>query len=198
MIKVPVHQELPAVNYLLGSTVVVLIRKLCVVVMENIAVLMVCVSSFPLSLSLSVLLSVSLSLSLSLFLTLSITITTVTIVTIYSGYTCDVSAGTCQRSDATAEAVKMDDSRNIEEPYVKCDDKSSCPSGTTCCKLSSGEYGCCPYKKAVCCSDGEHCCPNGMCILIPSLSLSLFLSLSFSLSHHNNCYHGNHIFRIYL
>ena len=69
---------------------------------------------------------------------------------------------------------------------VKCDDKSSCPLGTTCCKLSSGEYGCCPYKKAVCCIDEEHCCPNGMCVL----SLSLY--------HHNNCYHDNYIFRIYL
>ena len=176
MIKVPVHQELPAVNYLLGSTVVVLIRKLCVVVMENIAALMVCVSSLSHSLSLS------LCLYLSLYL--SLTITTVTMITIFSGYTCDVSAGTCQRSDATTEAVKMEGSRNVEEPDVKCDDKSSCPSGTTCCKLSSGEYGCCPYKKAVCCSDGEHCCPNGMCVLSlslslsPSVSISLFISLS--------------------
>ena len=39
--------------------------------------------------------------------------------------------------------------------------QSQCPSGSTCCKLSSGDYGCCPLPKAVCCSDGEHCCPNG-------------------------------------
>uniref|UniRef100_A0A3Q3VYW6 Granulins domain-containing protein n=1 Tax=Mola mola TaxID=94237 RepID=A0A3Q3VYW6_MOLML len=44
---------------------------------------------------------------------------------------------------------------------VKCDDKSSCASGTTCCKLPTGEWGCCPLVKAVCCADHEHCCPQG-------------------------------------
>ena len=36
-----------------------------------------------------------------------------------------------------------------------------CPDKSTCCKLKSGEWGCCPLPKAVCCSDGEHCCPHG-------------------------------------
>ena len=45
---------------------------------------------------------------------------------------------------------------------MRCQDGTSeCPSGNTCCKLSSGEYGCCPLPKAVCCSDGVHCYPNG-------------------------------------
>ena len=44
---------------------------------------------------------------------------------------------------------------------VTCDDGSSCPSGTTCCKLATGGYGCCPFPEAVCCDDGQHCCPNG-------------------------------------
>jgi len=44
---------------------------------------------------------------------------------------------------------------------VKCPDGSSCPGQETCCKLSSGGYGCCSYEKAVCCSDGKHCCPHG-------------------------------------
>ncbi|XP_034716513.1 granulin b isoform X4 [Etheostoma cragini] len=44
---------------------------------------------------------------------------------------------------------------------VKCDDKSSCAAGTTCCKLQTGEWGCCPLVKAVCCADREHCCPQG-------------------------------------
>ena len=30
------------------------------------------------------------------------------------------------------------------------DGASQCPSGNTCCKLPSGEYGCCPVPK-VCC-----------------------------------------------
>ncbi|KAG7282759.1 hypothetical protein CRUP_029967, partial [Coryphaenoides rupestris] len=44
---------------------------------------------------------------------------------------------------------------------VKCDNSSSCASGTTCCKLATGEWGCCPLIKAVCCDDHEHCCPQG-------------------------------------
>ena len=44
---------------------------------------------------------------------------------------------------------------------VTCKDGSECPSGNTCCMLSSGGYGCCPYPNAVCCSDHEHCCPSG-------------------------------------
>ncbi|XP_078376324.1 progranulin-like isoform X2 [Oculina patagonica] len=39
--------------------------------------------------------------------------------------------------------------------------QSLCPDGNTCCKLSSGEWGCCPAPNAVCCIDGKHCCPNG-------------------------------------
>ena len=50
-------------------------------------------------------------------------------------------------------------------PLVKqvvCPDgQSQCPDGNTCCKLSTGEWGCCPLPNAVCCSDGEHCCPQG-------------------------------------
>lgn len=45
---------------------------------------------------------------------------------------------------------------------VKCSDgETHCTDGQTCCKLTSGEYGCCPYPNATCCSDGDHCCPGG-------------------------------------
>jgi len=44
---------------------------------------------------------------------------------------------------------------------VNCGDGSSCPSGTTCCKMANGRYGCCPQPNAVCCNDHIHCCPNG-------------------------------------
>ncbi|TRY98178.1 hypothetical protein DNTS_035004 [Danionella cerebrum] len=43
---------------------------------------------------------------------------------------------------------------------VKCDDTSSCPGDSTCCKLSSGDWGCCPLPDAVCCKDHLHCCPH--------------------------------------
>ena len=66
-----------------------------------------------------------------------------------------MSAGTCDRVDTQSELTKL------SVRSVECDDGSSCPTGTTCCKLSSGGYGCCPYPEAVCCDDGEHCCPNG-------------------------------------
>ncbi|XP_069111438.1 LOW QUALITY PROTEIN: extracellular matrix protein A-like [Argopecten irradians] len=39
--------------------------------------------------------------------------------------------------------------------------KSECPDNNTCCKLSNGRYGCCPYPDAICCSDMRHCCPSG-------------------------------------
>uniref|UniRef100_H2Z8I8 Granulins domain-containing protein n=1 Tax=Ciona savignyi TaxID=51511 RepID=H2Z8I8_CIOSA len=44
---------------------------------------------------------------------------------------------------------------------VMCDTSHYCPSGNTCCKLSSGQWGCCPLPKAVCCKDQKHCCPSG-------------------------------------
>lgn len=45
---------------------------------------------------------------------------------------------------------------------VVCPDKhSTCPTGTTCCALAGGAYGCCPMPNAVCCSDHVHCCPSG-------------------------------------
>ena len=73
-----------------------------------------------------------------------------------TGYTCDVSAGTCTRSNTPLQEISA-----VLVGGVECDDGSECPTGTTCCKLASGQWGCCPYPSAVCCSDGEHCCPEG-------------------------------------
>ena len=48
-----------------------------------------------------------------------------------------------------------------EDNDVTCQDgKSKCPSGTTCCVLGGGMYGCCPIPGAVCCADHLHCCPH--------------------------------------
>ena len=49
---------------------------------------------------------------------------------------------------------------NVVENVV-CRGGHQCPQGMTCCTLSSGEWGCCPFPNAVCCSDGLHCCPEG-------------------------------------
>ncbi|KAG7263793.1 hypothetical protein CRUP_009977 [Coryphaenoides rupestris] len=44
---------------------------------------------------------------------------------------------------------------------VQCDPVTTCPVHTTCCFMSSSKHwGCCPIPKAVCCANGEHCCPT--------------------------------------
>ncbi|XP_077407642.1 granulin b [Vanacampus margaritifer] len=80
-----------------------------------------------------------------------------------AGHTCQPHRSSCSRGQravpwfAKTPAV----TRPPALADVKCDDKSSCAAGTTCCKLPSGEWGCCPLVKAVCCDDHEHCCPQG-------------------------------------
>lgn len=94
------------------------------------------------------------------------------------GTNCNITLGTCdiqktfgwsfpsqslvslQWSEAPKEVV----SNHIEVVHgdVVCpDEEYHCPSGSTCCQLESGAYGCCPMEKATCCSDKEHCCPFG-------------------------------------
>ena len=67
-----------------------------------------------------------------------------------SGYTCDVSEGTCSKGSHSVSwnALAV---RSIGKPSandVVCPDGSSeCPYGTTCCLMQSGDYGCCPYPQ---------------------------------------------------
>ncbi|XP_029976653.1 progranulin-like [Salarias fasciatus] len=52
---------------------------------------------------------------------------------------------------------------------VVCPDGNVCSDSSTCCKTTQG-YGCCPYVKAVCCSDLRHCCPSGFrCNLVTQM-----------------------------
>ncbi|XP_056404114.1 progranulin isoform X2 [Hyla sarda] len=75
-----------------------------------------------------------------------------------NGYTCN--GGECQMGTLSVPwSEKMPAIK--QEATVRCDDTSSCPGTATCCRLPSGEWGCCPYEKAVCCDDHQHCCPNG-------------------------------------
>ncbi|XP_037133247.1 granulin b isoform X1 [Syngnathus acus] len=86
-----------------------------------------------------------------------------------AGHTCRPGRASCSRGFpwlAKRPAAKRPAAKAAPRPPpaladVKCDDKSSCAAGTTCCKLPSGEWGCCPLLKAVCCADREHCCPQG-------------------------------------
>jgi len=70
------------------------------------------------------------------------------------GYDCDLVHQQCIKGD-----------RKITLSGVK-KLKDDCPDGTcdqseTCCQLENGDWGCCPYSEATCCSDKAHCCPNG-------------------------------------
>ncbi|XP_077316143.1 progranulin isoform X1 [Lithobates pipiens] len=76
------------------------------------------------------------------------------------GTTCDIAHKKCVSPDSETPMVKKIPALRDEET-VKCDDTSSCPGSTTCCRLASGEWGCCPFSQAVCCSDKIHCCPTG-------------------------------------
>lgn len=66
-----------------------------------------------------------------------------------STHTCDPHRASCSRGPlVTPWFTKL---KAMTQPGnamdVKCDDKSSCASGTTCCKLQTGEWGCCPLVK---------------------------------------------------
>ncbi|XP_006803151.1 granulin a [Neolamprologus brichardi] len=79
-------------------------------------------------------------------------------------YKCDNSHTSCIKGEVVIPwytkipAITSDEA----EPYsVQCEGASQCPEQTSCCKLFTGEWGCCPLKNAVCCPDKEHCCPQG-------------------------------------
>lgn len=80
-----------------------------------------------------------------------------------SGHTCEPHRSACSKGPHVipwyTKVSAMTELGAVAD--VKCDDKSSCAAGTTCCKLQTGEWGCCPLVKAVCCADHEHCCPQG-------------------------------------
>uniref|UniRef100_A0A663FFJ7 Granulin precursor n=1 Tax=Aquila chrysaetos chrysaetos TaxID=223781 RepID=A0A663FFJ7_AQUCH len=77
------------------------------------------------------------------------------------GYTCDpVRAAACRAGGGRLPWVRKTPAL-AREKDVRCDEKTSCPDGNTCCQLSSGAWGCCPLEEAVCCPDHVHCCPQG-------------------------------------
>ena len=70
--------------------------------------------------------------------------------------------GFCSKGNEKIRAYEHTKALITKAENVVCPDGvSQCPDGATCCKLSSGEWGCCPLPNAVCCSDGVHCCPEG-------------------------------------
>lgn len=82
------------------------------------------------------------------------------------GSVCNLAAETCDSvSDSglrfSVPLVKKIPAASVPSQNQNCDETSLCPTGTTCCKLTSGSWACCPMPQAVCCADQEHCCPQG-------------------------------------
>jgi hypothetical protein len=71
------------------------------------------------------------------------------------GYKCDVPKQSCVKGDIWSTITKIE-----LKVYDDCP-KGTCATDQTCCQLSDGSFGCCPYKNADCCEDHAHCCPNG-------------------------------------
>ncbi|XP_004451613.1 progranulin [Dasypus novemcinctus] len=81
-----------------------------------------------------------------------------------AGFRCDTEKGTCEQGAFQVpwmEKVPTFLNPKSMESDVPCDNVTSCPPFNTCCRLASGEWGCCPVPEAVCCSDHQHCCPSG-------------------------------------
>ncbi|KAL1429298.1 hypothetical protein MTO96_016508 [Rhipicephalus appendiculatus] len=85
------------------------------------------------------------------------------------GYSCDAAQGSCvhkvtqERLFRTALERRFSRLPQRQSPVgnVRCPDGNYCQDGQTCCLLTSGSYGCCPYQHAQCCSDHTSCCPEG-------------------------------------
>ena len=82
------------------------------------------------------------------------------------GYNCNPSQGKCDKNNTitgethtVAWSEKVEGTKNkIQLQSVPCPDgQSVCPDDSTCCPLNSGQFGCCPLPKAVCCDDHQHC-----------------------------------------
>ncbi|XP_003382695.1 PREDICTED: prestalk protein-like [Amphimedon queenslandica] len=82
-----------------------------------------------------------------------------------SGTTCDLEGHTCRVSEAKHQpllhvgSMKKPVVVNVVCPSVPGHEEKECSSNSTCCLMSEGNYGCCPFPNAVCCDDKKHCCP---------------------------------------
>ncbi|NXT88132.1 GRN protein, partial [Anhinga rufa] len=59
------------------------------------------------------------------------------------GTACDLERSTCTSSGGWAQPLA-----SLPKAHdVKCDEQTSCPDKSTCCRLSSGAWGCCPMEE---------------------------------------------------
>ena len=73
-----------------------------------------------------------------------------------ANYECNVDQGKCDLKNDMGYILSIKWSEKIinnKDDQMCPDGQSECPSGSTCCKLDNGEYGCCPLPNAVCCDD---------------------------------------------
>ncbi|KAJ8404295.1 hypothetical protein AAFF_G00340680 [Aldrovandia affinis] len=78
--------------------------------------------------------------------------------------TCDLAAGSCDGPTGSRpwlEKVPSLTRQPNKAGNVPCDSSHICPDGSTCCKGETGDWACCFFPEAVCCSDMKHCCPTG-------------------------------------
>nr|KAF6415822.1 granulin precursor [Molossus molossus] len=84
-----------------------------------------------------------------------------------AGFMCDTEKGTCEKEARQLSWMEQTPAHlslpgpQATESDIPCDNVTSCPSSNTCCRLMSGEWGCCPVPEGVCCLDHQHCCPQG-------------------------------------
>ncbi|NXF67345.1 GRN protein, partial [Ciccaba nigrolineata] len=63
------------------------------------------------------------------------------------GYTCDPEGGSCLQEGGGRRPWVQTTPALSRAGDVKCDEETSCPDGNTCCRLSSGAWGCCPLEQ---------------------------------------------------
>ncbi len=71
-----------------------------------------------------------------------------------NGYTCNEEKTSCSKAYHEIPWFTKQEARVLKgsevlfgDEDVKCDSTSSCASGSTCCKLPTGQWGCCPLVK---------------------------------------------------
>lgn len=56
---------------------------------------------------------------------------------------------------------RQKNNQKVANDPILCEDNvTTCDPLKTCCKMSDGSYGCCPYADGVCCTELSFCCPS--------------------------------------
>ncbi|XP_063041137.1 progranulin-like [Engraulis encrasicolus] len=96
------------------------------------------------------------------------------------GFHCDRERRVCVADLAPLDIwTTLEQGQGLEAPgggavalrgVIRCDGRFYCPADHSCCRTPTGEWGCCPYRLGVCCTDGRHCCDYHMTCDESSLS----------------------------